>query len=502
MNRIRTFWNMMAWWAISFLILPIFDYRMLNYLNKILFLSLSAFILTDGSSALGSDYSLLVKNGWLVTLSEETEESFVGFLLVDSEGRIAKIGVGEPDPEVEAASVVNAKGKIVMPGFLSGHSHPWQSAWRGLTPDGELWPWLTSLHFTYTATIGEGDWYAFALHGDLDHLRHGITTWIDYSQRFGAPEDVYLEQFQADIDSGGHFVFSYVMDINTIGDAGPGGVNAFLERKAGTSGSERCLRVNLNSVGTHFNKEVLKLEVAIAHEQGWEMHFHYLETPSMGDSADHFSWFEETGALKEKLVFAHFIHPNDEILRKSASAGAAMIWNPLSNGRLASGLPDIPHYLEMGIKVGMGVDGQASADLADPFENMRMGLYALRMKHQSAKVMQPIDILRLHTIRTAEILGVAFQVGNLEEGKFADFLIIDPQKPGTGPINDPVATLVFSCSANNIEAVYVAGKAKVLGGEVLGHDSRALAAEVVRRRDAVIARRPPGPPKPPFPVNE
>ena len=348
--------------------MPILDYKMPKCLNKILFLSIIALILTDGSIALGSAHSLLVKNGWLVTLAEETEESFVGFLLVDSEGRIAKIGAGEPNPGIEAASVVDAKGKIVMPGFLSGHSHPWQSAWRGLTPDGELWPWLTSLHFTYTRYIGEGDWYAFALHGDLDHLRHGITTWIDFSQRFGAPEDIYLEQFQADIDSGGHFVFSYIMDSNSIRDVGRANVDAFLERKAGTSGSQRCLRVNLNSGGIHFDKEILKIEVAVAHEQGWEMHFHFLETLSTNDGAGRFSWFEETNALKQKLVFAHFIHPNDEILRKSASAGAAMIWNPLSNGRLASGLPDIPHYLEMGIKVGMGVDGQASADLAvDPY---------------------------------------------------------------------------------------------------------------------------------------
>jgi len=482
--------------------MPILDYKMLNCLNKILFLSIIALILTDGSCALGSGHSLLVKNGLLVTLAEGTEESFVGFLLVDSEGRIARIGAGEPNPGIEADSTVDAAGKIVMPGFLSGHSHPWQSAWRGLKPDGELWPWMTSLHFTYTRYMGQGDWYAFALHGDLDHLRHGITTWIDYSQRFGASEDIYLEQFQADIDSGGHFVFSYVMDRNTIRDAGLASVNAFVERKAGTSGSERCLRVNLNSMGIHFDKEILKIEVAVAHEKEWEMHFHFLETPSADGGYGRFSWFEETGALKEKLIFAHFIHTNDEILQKSAAAGAAMIWNPLSNGRLASGLPDIPHYLEMGIKVGMGVDGQASADIADPFENMRMGLYALRMKHRSAKGLQPIDILRLHTIRTAEILGVASQVGNLAVGKYADFLIIDPQKPDTGPINDPVATLVFSCSANNIEAVYVAGKAKVLGSDVLGHDARALAAEVLRRRDAIIARHPPGPPKPPFPINE
>ena len=45
-----------------------------------------------------------------------------------------------------------------------------------------------------------------------------------------------------------------------------------------------------------------------------------------------------------------------------------MSWNPLSNGRLASGVADIPACLKAGIRVGMGVDGEASADIADPLK--------------------------------------------------------------------------------------------------------------------------------------
>jgi cytosine/adenosine deaminase-related metal-dependent hydrolase len=180
------------------------------------------------------------------------------------------------------------------------------------------------------------------------------------------------------------------------------------------------------------------------------------------------------------VSYAHFIQVDETILKEAAAAGAAMIWNPLSNGRLASGLADIPHYLSVGMKVGMGEDGQASGDISDPFENVRLGLYALRMKERNARGLQPIDVLRLHTLRTAEILGVSSYVGTLAPGKFADFLVVDPNSPATGPVFDTAATLVFACSSQNLAAVYVGGR-KVVKDSQLVEDDVALEADVATR---------------------
>jgi cytosine/adenosine deaminase-related metal-dependent hydrolase len=154
-----------------------------------------------------------------------------------------------------------------------------------------------------------------------------------------------------------------------------------------------------------------------------------------------------------------------------------MIWNPLSNGRLASGLADIPKYQSMGIEVGMGVDGAASADICDPFQNMRMGMYALRMRDSSASVMSCYEVLRLHTLGTAEVLEVADRVGSLAVGKFADFLVVDPNTP----VFDPYATLVMACDAADIESVWVRGVQKVVAGELLNHDLEAVNSEVATR---------------------
>src|SRR5258708_12592750 len=115
----------------------------------------------------------------------------------------------------------------------------------------------------------------------------------------------------------------------------------------------------------------------------------------------------------------------------------------------------------MGIKVGMGVDGEGSSDLPDPFENMRMGLYVIGARYESAKILQPIDVLRFHTMGSAEVLGVADKVGSLEVGKFGDIIIVDPKLVERGPVVDPYAAVVLACSAMNLAKVYVGGNLMV-----------------------------------------
>jgi cytosine/adenosine deaminase-related metal-dependent hydrolase len=165
-----------------------------------------------------------------------------------------------------------------------------------------------------------------------------------------------------------------------------------------------------------------------------------------------------------------------------------MSWNPLSNGRLGSGFADIPKYLKAGIQVGMGLDGQASADISDPFENMRMGLYAMRDKYQDAAIMHPVDVLRFHTIGTAKVLGVADKVGSLVAGKYGDFLIVDPALMDTGPVFDLYATLVFACDNSNVESVYVGGDLAIDRGQPVRQDMKAISADVAARVARIRAK--------------
>src|SRR5262245_42208595 len=156
-----------------------------------------------------------------------------------------------------------------------------------------------------------------------------------------------------------------------------------------------------------------------------------------------------------------------------------MSWQPLSNGRLGSGIVDIPKYLSLGVKVGMGVDGEASADISDPFENVRMGLYFIRASYGHASIMQPIDVLRMATMGSAELMGIADKVGSLEIGKYADFNIISPPSP----VYDAAATIGFAVNSVNLDAVYVGGEKLVDRQALTRSDMRSVTREVDARVD-------------------
>jgi cytosine/adenosine deaminase-related metal-dependent hydrolase len=157
-----------------------------------------------------------------------------------------------------------------------------------------------------------------------------------------------------------------------------------------------------------------------------------------------------------------------------------MVWNPLSNGRLASGTADIPKYLKMGVRVGMGVDGEASADLADPFENMRTGLYAIRDKYEDATIMSPYQVLWLQTAGSADVLDIKDKVGSLEPGKFADLVLVNPTRLGA-ILEDPYANLVLIAGARDVDAVYVGGELMVDHNKLTHQDLDKAQTESNRR---------------------
>jgi 5-methylthioadenosine/S-adenosylhomocysteine deaminase len=455
-------------------------------------LSAAAFLCApSGRAQPSAEAKLVVKNATIITLEDAQPDPFKGYLVVGPDGRIAAVATGEPPADLAAKEVYDAGGKVVMPGFLSGHSHLWQSAFRGIAADQWVMGWLLLVHRTYGPYFAAGDPYYFTLHGALDYLRHGITTTFNYSQNLNFTPALYEEEFQAELDAGARFIFGYALGVRgNPPDFATARKNfeAFYDRVGKNPPSPLLLKVSL--VGDGFAPEYLKFVAGLMKEHDLDIQMHYLEGPGPGSVKQQASFedLKAAGILGPKLVFAHFIHTNDAIVQQSGAAGAGMIWNPLSNGRLASGLADIPKYLKAGVVVGMGLDGQASADISDPFENMRMGMYGLRMKYQTATVMMPLEILKLHTIGTARVLGVADKVGTLKAGKFADFLVVDPANIDTGPVHDLYATLAFACKVSNIDRVYVGGDYVIERGNPRAHDIVRVSQEVETRVQSIRER--------------
>lgn len=447
---------------------------------------------------------LLVENATLITMDPDQPDSFTGFMLIGASGRILAVGEGTAPTVADSVQHVDLEGKMVGPGFISAHSHIFMSPLRGLGHDVTLYGWFRAWDKYLRHTTAD-DIYWFTLHGSLDFLRNGITTAYDFTyagttetltddpsqpqtdqvQKPGPFEEM---QIKAKADAGMRFVNSpWLSEIGTDDEI----IERFgkvidwteteygdnpLYLKSAISGSQQFAPTNRTA----------KLEVRAMKQFGLMNQSHFLESPdAIPAQQEKFAWYDQAGALGPDFIFGHFIHVNEDILRRVKETGARMSWQPTSNGRLADGIADIVHYRELGIPVAVGLDDQSCTDVSDPFQNLRIGLYTMRGLHKRADILSVKDMLYLHTLGSAEVLNIQNDVGSLEVGKFADFLVVDPRDPDAGPVYEPLATYVLAMSLRNLKEVWVGGKKAVDGTTMLTFDESVVRNEIDMRTDHI-----------------
>jgi cytosine/adenosine deaminase-related metal-dependent hydrolase len=375
-----------------------------------------------------------------------------------------------------AGAVLDAGGAIVAPGFVSAHSHLFMSGLRGLGVGQTLYGWLAE-NMAVLAGAGVEDLYWFTLHGGLDFAGNGITSAFNFTQsrvlwKYDQhankalpgriqPIDFVTRQVDAGADAGIRVMSAVRLDDEAFDEAD------VLDTFAGIAAyADANVPVPLNlgtavfgAVQWASSPRTAALEAELMRRHTVVNQAHFVETnEAIEQQRAKFAWYDEAGALGPRFLFGHFVHPTDEMVDKAAATGSGMVWQPTSNGRLGSGIADIPRLRAAGIRIGVGLDDQSCTDISDPFQNMRIGIYTLSALHADAAILMPRDMLRMHTLGSAEVLGVDDRIGSLEVGKQADFLVVDPREPDTGPIWDVFATYVFACGLRNLKRVYVGGR--------------------------------------------
>lgn len=448
--------------------------------------------------------SLLVHGATLLTIDPARPDPFVGWFTVGADGRITAVEEGAPPAGLDASEVVDATGRIIAPGFVSAHSHLFTSGSRGLGTDLALYGWIQAMT-AVTEKADAQDIYWTTRHGAQDFLRNGITTAYDFTDvglRFEAqsttssgyvgtipPVEYQHAQLRAKVDAGLRHVHSVMLAQGAFSlDEALDHVDETVALAASVQ-SDLHLGVAVSgTVQWAESKATAELEVAAMRKHGLINQPHLLETAyGVQAQQEKFAWYREAGALGPDLVFGHFIQTTPEIIAEAAAAGCGMSWQPMSNGRLASGVASIPEIRAAGMRVGVGLDDQSCTDVADPFSNCRFGIYLLRATHRDPAVMPVRDMLTLHTLGSAEVLGISDDVGSLRVGRFADFLVVDPRDPDTGPVWDAYGTYVLACSLRNLEQVWVGGRLVAAGSRLTDPEAGQVVAEVHGRLGRLAA---------------
>jgi 5-methylthioadenosine/S-adenosylhomocysteine deaminase len=316
----------------------------------------------------------------------------------------------------------------------------------------------------------QADVYAGVRLSTLDLIATGVTTTVDWSHAF-TPEFVRAN-IQALSDSGLRFAFAYrgSDDPAVIADM-------------------RLVKRAVFQVGSHpgtqsFFLPDLVAMTKLAHQLNVQLHVHLLE--NISQRADKpFDALAEANALGPNLLGAHGIHLLDSEIQILAEHDARLLHNPLSNMRLASGVIRLPALKEAGVQVGLGLDGGTN-DTSDMFNNMRAASGLQRATSLRADVTPTMtQVLRMATVDSAALLNLSDRIGSLTVGKKADVIILDPGAVNFAPAFDAVSQIVLNAQPQNVEWVFVDGRALKQRGKLVGVDEGAILRDAQAAADRI-----------------
>jgi 5-methylthioadenosine/S-adenosylhomocysteine deaminase len=375
------------------------------------------------------------------------------------------VAVGERLPQ-HGASVVDAAGKMVMPGFVDTHNHLWQSLIRGCGTSADLNAWLAAcVSPLFGFSFSQADVYAGVRLSTLDLIATGVTTTVDFSHAF-TPEFVRAN-IQALSDSGLRFAFAYRGSDNPAVIA-----DMRLVKRTLIDPDPRAVF----QVGSHPGTQPaflpgLMAMATLAQELNVQLHVHLLENISQRANLP-FEALAQANALGPNLLGAHGIHLNDSEIQILAEHDARITHNPLSNMRLASGVIRLPALKDAGVQVGLGLEG----DTNDMFNNMRAAVGLQRATSLRADVTPTMaQVLRMATVEGAAVLNISDRIGSLKVGKKADLIIVDAGAMNFAPTFDAVSQIVLNTQPQNVEWVFVDGRALKRKGKLVGVDQDTIA---------------------------
>lgn len=449
-------------------------------------------------------HTTLIKNAAAIVTVDSDNRVLRGGNILIHDNRIQAVG---ETPE-SADTVIDATGCYVYPGLVNTHHHLYQTFTRNLpqVQKMELFDWLKTLYEIWRGLSSQTIYHS-SLVGMGELLKYGCTTCMDHHYVFprtGSDEFIDM-QFAAAKDLGIRFFAT--RGSMSLGKSKGGlppddlvqdsdSILADCERLVSKyhDASEFSMRQIGLAPCSPFSvtTDLLKQSAALARKLKVRLHTHLAET----NDEEQFclekfgmrplDYMASCGWLGDDVWYAHGIHFNDNELKLLAETGTGIAHCPSSNMKLSSGVCQVPRIMQLGVKLGLAVDGSASNDNSNLLAEIRSA-YLMHRLNCSETSPTGYDILKLATKGSAELLGRS-DIGSLEVGKAADLFMLDANLLElVGTELDPMNLLATVGYARPAKYVMVDGKLVCENGQLLGIDeskvieeSRALVKELLK----------------------
>lgn len=439
----------------------------------------------------------LIVGATLVTLDAQRRIITDGALAIVGD-RIVAVGKRvDIEPRVTARERVDGRRFVVTPGFVNGHVHVTETLVKNYIPEnvafGEgIWRWSVPLY----ELASETEQCLAAELAAVSMLRSGTTSFLEAGTVLAL--DPVLETLRGTGIRGR--VGQWVLD------------RAISPDDDQTVLTDRALRVLEDELARHPGRDerVAVWPLLIGHstntDELWRGAKALSDLHCVGISAhmspmeDDPAWFlantgrrpvehlAELGVLGPRLNLTHMVHVDASEITLLALSGTSVTHCPGAALKGAFGVARFGRFPEMaaqGVNVMLGTDG---ADHADLMRMVTLAAAVFKDARRDTAIFPAAQALTLATLNGAKALGMSADIGSLEVGKKADFVLHDTDRPEWRPLLNIVAQLVWSADGRGVHSVWVDGRRVVANYRCTLVDEERLYAAAQSAGAAITAR--------------
>ena len=441
---------------------------------------------------------------WIATMDLQ-RRLLRGGTIVLKDDRIAFVGKSDALPaSFTPDRVIDARGKLVTPGFIDTHVHNTQHLGRGLGDGCDMPVLLLERLYAYESVMSAEDAYWAAKLCQLELLKGGTTCFLD-------PSSYYPDQ-----------------TARAVGDTGLRGITsrtAFdvqntrigkmprrpLFRETTAEALDRAERAVLEHRGSHGGRvgawfsiripagcsdELCRGIRRLADRHGTGIVTHCCESHDQGVASRASSGRTDVarlgalGILGPEMVMIQMGWASPEEIALAQKHGFKISYTPSTGHRLALGDATLGHFPEMaalGVTIALGGNAAMSSNFMDLCRVMNLGAGMMRSARINPHLFPPEQMLEMATVNGARAVGLERDLGSLEVGKKADLVLFDTTRAEWRPLFNPVSALVHS-HRGGADTVIVDGRVVVEGGRACLFDEQETLAECQRRAGEIAAR--------------
>jgi len=442
---------------------------------------------------------VLLRGGYVLSMDPSVGDLPSGDVLIE-DGRIAAVA---PSIEVDGGDVeiIDATGRIVLPGFVDTHRHTWQAPWRNIASDWSLFHYLWGMHTGLSKYYRPEDTYNGNLLGTAEALDSGITTLLDWSHNLKTPD--HTDGAIAGLrDSGARTVFAHgggaPQWANVPGNAVPHPVDDARRVRAQYFNSDDGLMTMALAIrGPQFTTEaVAAADFALAAELDVDVTVH-VGDGELGKTRP-IEWLKDNDLLSDRTTYVHCCTLGDDELKLIADSGGKASVAADVELQMGHGWPATGRLLKVGVRPSLSIDVCTSTG-GNMFGLMRTALGTQRgldNAHLEATGGtlangEPIpltarDMLEFATIEGARACGLDHKVGSLTPGKDADVILVKTDVLEMSPLNNPLGALVYNAHPGLVDTILVAGRVVKRDGRLTQLDTDKIRAGAQQTRDHVL----------------